>query len=354
MCKDLRPVIHSRRWLDIGFGNGTSLLELAKKHPKDQFLGSEIYRSGLAQVCIQLAEDRRMTNVRLVGGCVKKFLKVFSPSRSFDRICAFFPDPWYGSFQGEKKVKSTHHDDDDDGPSDLRLISADGGILRLLPRTMRPNGLLYFTTDVHQYTLHVIRLLAEKRAGVDGWGWVLVKLSRSCGTGSISTSDAASTVTTGSRGANDGHASNKECSRDINQTAVLADNAIKCQGKEKPGDGERLEEKDIYAPSQSSSIQAVGEVTVDEQKASDEIMRTLLNEFHVRWSSMADAMNILGKEAAKKHKDCDGVVDENKVVVSVQSARPTWRPLTRFEEKARKEGRYIWDFTIAYRPSSCE
>ena len=37
-----------QRWIDIGFGTGTSLLDLASSNPCDDFLGVEIFRAGNA------------------------------------------------------------------------------------------------------------------------------------------------------------------------------------------------------------------------------------------------------------------------------------------------------------------
>lgn len=45
---------NSRRWIDIGFGTGTSLIELAEAHPSDSFLGVEIFRAGNAWVSVSI------------------------------------------------------------------------------------------------------------------------------------------------------------------------------------------------------------------------------------------------------------------------------------------------------------
>src|SRR5215470_7486374 len=51
------------RTLEIGFGNGDNLLELAAAHPVRDFLGIEVHRPGVGRLLLGL-EARGLTNVR--------------------------------------------------------------------------------------------------------------------------------------------------------------------------------------------------------------------------------------------------------------------------------------------------
>ena len=53
------------RTLEIGFGNGENLLELARRHPDQDFLGIEVHRPGVGRLLERLA-DEQLSNVRVI------------------------------------------------------------------------------------------------------------------------------------------------------------------------------------------------------------------------------------------------------------------------------------------------
>ena len=132
------------RVIEIGFGNGASLVEMANNHPGQDFLGIEVYRKGLAQ-CLGLAVEHKLTNLRRMSGDALEILRFWIPDRSVARIQVLFPDPW---------PKARHRK--------RRLIRDE--FLLACARTLEPRGILHVATDWDDYADHITKLLAEHEA----------------------------------------------------------------------------------------------------------------------------------------------------------------------------------------------
>ncbi|XID75621.1 tRNA (guanosine(46)-N7)-methyltransferase TrmB [Alkanindiges sp. WGS2144] len=78
--------------LEIGFGMGRSLVEMAKAAPMRNFLGIEVHIPGIAQ-CVYEAGTEGLTNLRVMEADAIEVLKGL-PDGSIDRLQLYFPDPW--------------------------------------------------------------------------------------------------------------------------------------------------------------------------------------------------------------------------------------------------------------------
>ena len=126
--------------LEIGFGNGENLVDCAKKDPNSNFIGIEVYPSGIGQ-CLINANKYDLKNLRLLcNDAVDVFNKQIA-NESLDVINIFFPDPW---------PKKRHHK--------RRLISED--FIVLIKSKLRQNGLVHICTDWAAYG-HDISALFE-------------------------------------------------------------------------------------------------------------------------------------------------------------------------------------------------
>ena len=119
------------RVLEIGFGDGGVLLELARNRPEYDFLGIEVHRPGVGRLLHRLAEAE-LTNVRVICADAVVLLRERFRDASLDRINIFFPDPW---------PKKRHHK--------RRLIQPP--VVALLAARLRPDGLLHLATDWPPY-----------------------------------------------------------------------------------------------------------------------------------------------------------------------------------------------------------
>ncbi len=121
-------------WLEIGFGNGGHLVELAKRNCDKLIIGSEVYENGVATTCLSLLQNQ-IENVRVFHGDARILLDSFETG-SIDRMYILFPDPWT-----KKKHKSR------------RLLSSLN--LEFFSKILKSKGFICIATDVEDYYLEI-------------------------------------------------------------------------------------------------------------------------------------------------------------------------------------------------------
>lgn len=126
--------------LEIGFGNGEALLDLAQHHPDRDYLGVEVYLSGIGRLLAGL-ERAGLTNVRVYHGDAMDVLEHCIGPGQLAAVHVWFPDPW---------PKKRHHK--------RRLVQAD--FLARVCARLAPGGLLHMATDWEAYAEHM-RTLAN-------------------------------------------------------------------------------------------------------------------------------------------------------------------------------------------------
>lgn len=123
--------------LDIGFGGGEALIELAELRAAEQVIGIDVHTPGVASVLAAI-EMRGLRNVRVVeGDCIDFAARI--PSRSLAGIRVFFPDPWPKHRQRNR-----------------RLIRSD--VVELLIPLLREGGALHLATDSADYAAQMRRV----------------------------------------------------------------------------------------------------------------------------------------------------------------------------------------------------
>jgi tRNA (guanine-N7-)-methyltransferase len=128
--------------LEIGFGNGQSLAEMAEANRDQNFLGVEVYRPGLGSLLVQMRE-RELNNVRVSGADAVELLADQVPPESLDRLQVFFPDPWH---------KKRHNK--------RRLIQPE--FVAMATKRLKPGGLFHVATDWGPYADHILETLAAE------------------------------------------------------------------------------------------------------------------------------------------------------------------------------------------------
>jgi tRNA (guanine-N7-)-methyltransferase len=137
--------------LEIGFGNGTSLLESAELNPELNFLGVEVHRPGVGRLLRELAA-RDMRHIRVVAADAREVLARNIADASLAAVHVFFPDPW---------PKKRHRK--------RRLVQPD--FAALVARRLERGGLFHSATDQPDYADHMLSVLSaepllENAAGV--------------------------------------------------------------------------------------------------------------------------------------------------------------------------------------------
>lgn len=91
LCEFLRTQ-NARKSLEIGFGSGRHILNLAKSAPDELFIGLEIYRPAILQVLRQI-ELLNLKNLFLSHCDSRVFCEILAP-KSLQKIYLHFPVPW--------------------------------------------------------------------------------------------------------------------------------------------------------------------------------------------------------------------------------------------------------------------
>lgn len=91
-------------WLEIGFGGGEHLAQLAEQYWQTGFIGCEVFENGIAKLLAQI-ERRRLDNVRIFANDARLLIAALPPA-SVDRVFILFPDPWPKRRQHKRRIVS--------------------------------------------------------------------------------------------------------------------------------------------------------------------------------------------------------------------------------------------------------
>jgi tRNA (guanine-N7-)-methyltransferase len=124
------------RTLEIGFGNGESLVSLAAEHPERDFLGIEVHRPGVGHLLLRI-EELGLRNLRVICRDAVEVLERCIAEAALDEVLLYFPDPW---------PKKRHHK--------RRIVQP--GFVALVASRLRPGGVLRMATDWQPYAEHML------------------------------------------------------------------------------------------------------------------------------------------------------------------------------------------------------
>lgn len=138
---DPREIFGREAWLnlEIGFGMGQSLVEMAEAAPEQDFIGVEVHLPGVGAL-LKEVEERGLENVRAYSIDANDVVDLCLPDASLDRVMVFFPDPW---------PKKKHHK--------RRLIQHD--FVQRLRHKLRVGGILHLATDWENYAEHMLEVM---------------------------------------------------------------------------------------------------------------------------------------------------------------------------------------------------
>lgn len=130
--------------LEIGFGMGDSLVQMAQQDPTSGFLGIEVHSPGVGH-CLAALHQAALKNLKLISHDAIEVLENMIPAQSLDAVLLFFPDPWH---------KQRHHK--------RRIVNAQ--FRDLVFAALKPGGQLHMATDWQDYAQHMAReLLSDNR-----------------------------------------------------------------------------------------------------------------------------------------------------------------------------------------------
>ncbi|MEI6675596.1 MAG: tRNA (guanosine(46)-N7)-methyltransferase TrmB [Verrucomicrobiota bacterium] len=140
ICSDGRPLE-----VDLGCGDGSFLIEMARHFPERDFIGVERLLGRARKVC------RKLTRNQLANGRVLRLESRYTvewllPEASVSRLHLLCPDPW---------PKVRHHR--------RRVVQVE--FLAAVWRVLEPGGEFLFMTDHEEY----FQWVGEKVAACGGW-----------------------------------------------------------------------------------------------------------------------------------------------------------------------------------------
>jgi tRNA (guanine-N7-)-methyltransferase len=135
------------RTLEIGFGDGATLVELATAGPGTDFIGVEVHPPGIGR-CLLEIEARGISNVRVIAHDAVEVLQSQIAAGSLDEVLLYFPDPW---------PKKRHHK--------RRIVQS--AFAALVASRLKPGGVFRLATDWEPYAAWMLEVLDAEPALVN-------------------------------------------------------------------------------------------------------------------------------------------------------------------------------------------
>lgn len=125
--------------LEIGFGMGDSLLEMARNEPEKDFIGIEVHPPGVGKL-INNAGKEGIKNLRVYMADAMDVLEDCIPNACIDRLQLYFPDPWH---------KKKHN---------KRRLLQSSFVQNIHPK-LKSGGIFHMATDWQAYAEHMLEVM---------------------------------------------------------------------------------------------------------------------------------------------------------------------------------------------------
>ena len=126
--------------VEVGSGKGLFVASAAAARPDHNFLGIEIAAKYARFAAAKLARAGR-TNAVMIAGDGLRLFREFLADDSVAAVHVYFPDPWWKKRHKKRRVMNE-------------------SLLKDIERTLQPGGALHFWTDVEEYFLSTLELIA--------------------------------------------------------------------------------------------------------------------------------------------------------------------------------------------------
>lgn len=128
--------------LEIGFGMGETTLKIAQNRPDDNFLGVEVFNSGVGAL-LKRIDENDVHNIRIIQHDAVEVVRDMIAPNSLAGVHIYFPDPW---------PKKRHHK--------RRLVQA--AFIELLSSRLKTGGYIHCATDWEHYAHQMLDVLSAQ------------------------------------------------------------------------------------------------------------------------------------------------------------------------------------------------
>jgi len=127
--------------VEIGFGMGDSLAEMARAAPELNFIGIEVHRPGVGRL-LHLAEEYELSNLKVYCDDAIEVLKRCIPDQSLERLQLFFPDPWHKRRHNKRRIVRTE-------------------FMVLVRQKLADGAVFHAATDWQPYAEYIVKLMVD-------------------------------------------------------------------------------------------------------------------------------------------------------------------------------------------------
>ena len=128
--------------LEVGFGMGASLVEMAKNAPEKNFIGIEVHSPGVG-ACLSSASEAGVTNLRVMCHDAVEVFANMVRDHSLSTLQLFFPDPWH---------KKRHHK--------RRIVQLEFAEM-IRSKLKLEEGVFHMATDWENYAEHMVEVMDQ-------------------------------------------------------------------------------------------------------------------------------------------------------------------------------------------------
>jgi tRNA (guanine-N7-)-methyltransferase len=136
--------------LEIGFGMGDSLLQMAAADPETDFIGIEVHPPGVGTL-INGAQAQSIENLRVYLADANDVLDECFAPQSIDRLQLYFPDPWHKKKHNKRRIVQPQ-------------------FVQQVREKLRPGGILHMATDWEPYAEQMLETLDEAEGFINTAG----------------------------------------------------------------------------------------------------------------------------------------------------------------------------------------
>ena len=127
--------------IEIGFGMGDSLVQMASSAPETDFIGIEVHPPGVGTL-LNNAGAEQLTNLKVYLADATDVLDECFGAESIDRLQLYFPDPWH-------KIKHNKR----------RIVQS--AFVQQIREKLRPHGIIHMATDWQPYAEQMLETLTD-------------------------------------------------------------------------------------------------------------------------------------------------------------------------------------------------